>query len=410
MTPISRLASTTLATLLLAPAAWAGVGHIAVDFDGTPAEIVVYSDGNRFTHIEQSKLDYLVSQEIDCGRGEKVKHAVLAAGANAIANPGGNVGAAPRVWTETYAGDKRAVLFQVDLDDYYMAPFGSPNPVEICNRELDRRAAQGQSRYTLLQQGFTVAHGHTVTLAANCTDKNDPVEPLWGQWPNSSPHGWKNATDSVISTIRCKARQPTFANPTAGPPTASNDLAVPFQVRSVKLHAQAPNQPVVCPATVELRATFEVVGKGAVRYRGNLNGGLGPIKTLRFDGSGTRQVTYSVEVGRASAPPPSGPGTGIVHGGGLAPVPGSGDMPGLDTANGWARIEIVSPEAGADHSPKAHFSVRCRDVPNFQTPTQPTKPEEKPDTRPSPKGRSPKQQPAEKGGATTGRRRVPSGR
>jgi hypothetical protein len=353
------------------------VGHISVAFDGTPAEIVVYNDGNRFTHITQSTLDYVVGQDIDCGSGEKVRHAVLAAGAYAISTDGGTLGAAPRAWMETHAGAQRAVRFPVDLADYYAAPFGSPNPVEICNREVDRRVGQGQSRIALLQHGFTVTHPHVVSLAADCTDKNDPVEPLWDIWPEFS-RGWKHATDQAIGTIRCKGTQPTLVAPTPGPPSASNDLAVPFQVRSVRVRVDPAHQRVICPATVDAVATFEVVGTGTVRYRGNVNGGLGPVKTLNFDHSASREVPIRFEVGRGpgGGSPPSGPG-GVGIGGGLAPPPGSEDGP--EEVTGWVKIVIVSPEAGVNGSKKAHYTVECRDVPTITA--QPFKPDDAPAPR-----------------------------
>ncbi len=340
-------AVTAFGLLIGAGAARAGVSKLSVQFEHTPPPIEVTSDGHHFTLAKPRQMTYALAVHAGCDGGQSLGLFVAAPHPN-------------EAWVFKWAShaaetNRGIVLLDVPLDKLFRAPFNR-NPVQLCNDMLEDRVAKGAVRSQVIASGFSLPYVHTVGAAAKCwSDDGDVAEA--GPTPSvpsiDDQRGWKSAEDQRIGVIYCQGHNVLVAPGLPSPPTPVGGVAVPFQVQKATLSTFPTQQTAHCPVTLTFTGSIGVVGKGTVKYRLNHNGERGPVQTLSFPGTEAQGVSFHVEIKPTPVDldpaPASNPGIGNLAGN---PVP-------QNQHNGFARIEIVSPSAGVDHSQDAVYQVNC---------------------------------------------------
>ena len=136
-------------------------------------------------------------------------------------------------------------------------------------------------------------------------------------------------------------------------PSRPTTLTAAFGVTGVTL-STAPEVQAACPAVVKFQGYITANAAGTVRYRIVHNGAPGIQRQMHFDRPEGRPVLFNVEVGggdrsgsATARPRPAAPGSMTA-----APAP-------ANRISGWARIEILAPDAGVGRSDIASYVVSC---------------------------------------------------
>ena len=345
-----------------------GVASISAVPQAAPATIVVYNDGNQFTHVTQSHLEFRALTSVQCKSRNDLMDAILAVGS--VSTASGQLGSPQGPWSRVTAngGGGSPSVLQAHLNDLFAAP--KKNPAQLCNAELDKQVAAGASRFDLLQHGFDLLMRYDLTFLANCkytgvgigaendTGGTGPANPM--QWPNYEWDGWGSAGLTTYGTVHCNGGHSGSLTTRPAPPRPStNDLAVPFQVTRAALVVSPKSTTTQCPATLTANGSITVVGEGTVQYRVEHNGALGPVQQMHFgpgDPKG-KALAFQLQVGQPAngelgkAGDSGGSGRGV--GGFTTP-----QQP-KDKVSGSLRLIIVSPKAGVDHSNPTGYNVTC---------------------------------------------------
>lgn len=343
----ARLLASALVLLTGHAPVSAGVKSLNVDFLQPPSNIVVEHDGTKYSHLANQTITYRLGVDVECGHNES---SLLVAGAPAQTlevHVDSSLGLEP--WASCF-GPCDLGNWTVGVDELFVQPF-SPSPVERCNNAVDQRIAAGESRAEVLSSGLEILYMHTAAVAAKCYGPNDPQEATSGVWP-AGIQGMVKATAQAPAAIVCKAGRPARRPATISGPA----VTVRFQVTKATLACHPAQQTVVCPADLHCTGTIAANGPGAVKYRVEHNGGLGPQNTLAFAKAGVEVIDFDLEIGGSEGPQIKGGGG---QGGGLGDIV-QNPQP-ANKLTGTLRLKIDEPAAGPNYSSSSPYSVTCKD-------------------------------------------------
>ncbi|NJM92494.1 MAG: hypothetical protein HC861_07615, partial [Rhodospirillaceae bacterium] len=221
---------------------------------------------------------------------------------------------------------------------------------ELEDQGLTRDQIFGQDRTTTLPTDFRylarVAHKN------DNKDVNEAGAPSV-QWKQSQP-SWANI--NVICQKGGPSRIAVDPTPTP-PPSASNDVAVGFQIMQAALAITPKSYEGKCPMQLHLNPTIETNGKGTVRYRFRDHlGNKTQEFQVKFDKADVKFLDHVFEIDAKGKPK----GLGLA-----APQASSGEL-GLaapsnpDLIQGYFQLEIVKPHKKL--SKVSDYSVKCKSV------------------------------------------------
>jgi len=325
--------------------------HISASPFAAPPVIHVANDGNAFTHVS-APVSVGANVDVDCKGTNKVQDAHLVWGTPNIGGgyweAGDSAYAGPSIPGTGGGSLDTAASMDVPAEYGTLGGTGIPgDPVAACNWALDAKQQDGEPRWQLLRDGFSTSGTHILAFAARCQfdiADNQDVD-------------WEYDSMYVDTFVECEG------NPSVEPPasvSASDEIAVPFQVVSATIGPESSPLERVCPATVPLHGRIQVTGAGDVSFRIVDSGAKGPVTDLHF----TEQQTvfeFDVEV---SVGQPAGGGGGDL--GGVVANPGNGggaidDYAGVPTnvVHRTVSIETLAPHA-KDWT-ETTFTVICGD-------------------------------------------------
>jgi hypothetical protein len=284
-----------------------------------------------------------------------------------------------RAWIDVEDGNGTAKIIPVNgghrtLDEHnvvvacpYTVPDIPRTPVEACNFELDKRAAQGQSRDNLLIAGFVVRYDNAYTGRFQLACTEDRLI------------GFEDIQDRAISTqlpvyIKCmgtKQGKPAGGGKPAEPklepqrvkPEPQRVKPQPQRVQgpqvrmklpmitSMTLAAEPASYKGACPRRIAFRGKVTVDRPVKLEYRFEADDGWTSDKyTLEFGGPGTKSVFWARTMDALPA-----------QGGFAAP----GAPKTLPVRNGWMQLRVGLADeepgrtVGTRTSEKAEFTLDC---------------------------------------------------
>jgi hypothetical protein len=180
-----------------------------------------------------------------------------------------------------------------------------------------------------------------------------------------------DVNEAGASSIHWKQSQPTYANINVvcrktpyvhvvgqalpkPKPTASDDLAMGFQVNQAALAITPKHYEAKCPAKLHLNPTIEATGKGTVKYRFvDQLGNHSQTFQVKFDKSDVKFLDHVVEIDDKNKPKGLGFKTAQSSSGALGLAAPSN--PNL--TQGYFRVEVLSPHKKLSNI--ADYSVKC---------------------------------------------------
>ncbi len=303
---------------------------------------------DRYDTVEsKGSLDFYVKVRGSCDDGWKVGSATLTVKGKVhhleVNNSLGSIG--------FDNGEKWS--FQVAKFPYLPPDTQSP-PVAMCNAELERRLARGDSKAEVLSKGFdlTVAHAYDAELSVMCVRKKVFLESY-----HYSPDTKLPVTISCQPTGYKVERTPGAPKRTPGAPKRTPSLPgrlpVPEPpIKSLSLVADpSATTGRQCPVYVNFRGTIRT-GENSTYQTFNTK--------YRFVGEGGYEMPWTfiaIELGeprtingrRFIQAPASKPGGTI-----LAP----GEKAKIPLYRGWTELEVLLPN-GSIRSERANFTVDC---------------------------------------------------
>ena len=235
--------------------------------------------------------------------------------------------------------------------NYYTVtfPYITPrkSPVEVCNRELDRREGIGENRVGLLQKGFDaeLPTGYVAELIVTCMEDQ-------GLGFTDTPWEVKSSSSLPVA-VRCT---PTGYVPTGGAPPRPGVKMDPF-ITSVNVTAEPTEiKGRTCPVQVSFR--------GRITAGENRPGNETFKIKYRFTGDKNFATDFYEETLRKGETKPvfwkrriEAPAVG-----GRDQIAAPGVRPRIPIYQGWTKLEVVYPD-GMKSSEKASFTVDCNPVP-----------------------------------------------
>jgi hypothetical protein len=241
----------------------------------------------------------------------------------------------------------------------YVPPATTSSPVAMCNAELERRLARGDSKIDVLSKGFdlTSPHGYTAELSVKCIRKK------LGFYENDKHY----ADTKLPVTISC---QPTDFKPqrTVGAPKRTPGAPKRTPLPTPRL--PVPEPPIQSVTLVaDPLATTGRQCPAYVNFRGKIHAGENSSHQTfntkyRFVGDHGYQTPWTfVSVdrdeprtvnGRRFIEAPASNRAGTI----LAP----GEKPRIPVFRGWTELEVMLPN-GSIRSERANFTVDCNVAP-----------------------------------------------
>jgi hypothetical protein len=204
----------------------------------------------------------------------------------------------------------------------------------------------GQDRHTTLPTEFRY-----VARVGHKNDNHDVNEAGAPsiQWKQSQPI-WANI--NVVCQKGAASR--VVGKPSKPKPTASDDLAMGFQVNQAALAITPKHYEAKCPAKLHLNPTIEATGKGTVKYRFvNQLGNHSQIFQVKFDKSDVKFLDHVIEIDDKNKPK----GLGFKAAQPTSGAPGLAAPSDPNLTQGYFRIEVLSPHKKLSNI--ADYSVKC---------------------------------------------------
>jgi hypothetical protein len=245
----------------------------------------------------------------------------------------------------------RDAWWTVEVNDNSIAT-RARNACRVKRKELED---QGMSRKQIFAQDRATSMPTEFRYAARVGHRSNDLQEASSSihWKQSQPI-WANI--NVICQKGGPSRVAVDPTPTP-PPSASDDLAIGFQVKQAALAITPKSYGGKCPMTLHLNPTIETNGKGTVRYRfRDQLGNKTQEFQVKFDKADVKFLDHVFEIDAKGKP----------NGLGLAAPQAAGGELGLaapsnpDLIQGYFQLEIVAPHKKL--SKVSDYSVKCKSL------------------------------------------------
>jgi hypothetical protein len=245
----------------------------------------------------------------------------------------------------------RDAWWTVEVNDNSIAT-RARNACRVKRKELED---QGMSRKQIFAQDRATSMPTEFRYAARVGHRSNDLQEAGSSihWKQSQPI-WANI--NVICQKGGPSRIVDDPTPTP-PPSASDDLAIGFQVKQAALAITPKSYEGKCPMNLHLNPTIETNGKGTVRYRFRDHlGNKTQEFQVKFDKADVKFLDHVFEIDAKGKPKGLGLATPQAAGGelGLA-APSNPDL-----IQGYFQLEIVKPHRKL--SKVSDYSVKCKSV------------------------------------------------
>ena len=139
--------------------------------------------------------------------------------------------------------------------------------------------------------------------------------------------------------------QPGMGGIVSNPPPSIDQLKQVFLLSKAQLTAIGAKRTASCPTTVRFEGRIAANGPGTVKYRTEINGQTGPLRTLGFNAMGEKVVKFETQVDMSQQ---QGGSIGLTT-----------QAQPANVVNGQARIVIESPSEGVSESNFAKYEITC---------------------------------------------------